>query len=90
MQLTVEISDTTEHSLRELAAMLDVSLEAFVNMRIRQEAERGYVDMIQARARAEDFKARWKALHEEFMKDREIPVLSDEAMSRKNLVRDIE
>lgn len=70
--------------------MLDMSLEDFVNMRIRQESERGYVDMVQAKARAEDFKARWRALHEEFMRKRDIPVLSDEAMSRKNLIRDVE
>jgi hypothetical protein len=85
VQITVEISETTEHSLRELAAMLDMSLEAYVQMRLRQDAERGYVELVQARERAEEFKRRWQELH----KDRKIPVLSDEAMRRENLVRDV-
>lgn len=86
MQLTVEISEATEQSLRDIAAMLDMSLEAFVKMRLRQEAERGYQRLLDARDRADDFKKRWAELH----KDIGGPVLSLEAMSRKNLVPDVE
>lgn len=86
MQITLELSDNTEKSLKELAEMLGMTMKDFIEMRLRQEGERGYQRLLDARDRAEEFNRRWTELHQ----DIKGPVLSDEAMSRKNLIRDAE